>query len=123
MKIGEAARRVGVPTHVLRHWEDEGVVTPRRTPSGHRDYSREHLHRLLIVRSCQAAGLTLTEIGRMLHRDDADRDSVISERLARIRRHREQLGATEDFLAHLSTCEHEQVSECTRCSAYARRSA
>lgn len=32
MKIGEAARRVGVAIHVLRHWDTEGVGR-RRKPS------------------------------------------------------------------------------------------
>ena len=56
MRIGEAATQLDVATHVLRHWEDEGVVVPRRSVSGHREYDEEHLVRCRIVRSCQAAG-------------------------------------------------------------------
>ncbi|MEU8138941.1 MerR family DNA-binding transcriptional regulator, partial [Streptodolium elevatio] len=28
LRIGEAAERLGVSTHLLRHWETAGVITP-----------------------------------------------------------------------------------------------
>ncbi len=32
--IGELAARFGLATHVLRHWEDVGLLTPSATPAG-----------------------------------------------------------------------------------------
>lgn len=118
MKVGEAAAKVGVATHVLRHWEDEGVVVPDRTAAGHRVYSDEHLLRLEVVRSCQRVGLRLSQIRLVLHRDAEGRDDVIAQHLEHVRRQRAELDAAEAFLTHVLTCEHDLMSRCERCSAY-----
>ncbi|MCX6407449.1 MAG: MerR family transcriptional regulator [Propionibacteriales bacterium] len=118
MRVGAAAAQVGVAAHVLRHWEDEGVVVPDRTAAGHRDYTDEHLHRLRVVRSCQRVGLRLSQIRLVLHRDAAGRDGVIAEHLEHLRRQRAELDAAEAFLTHVLTCEHDLMSRCERCSAY-----
>ncbi|MDQ3657447.1 MAG: cupin domain-containing protein [Chloroflexota bacterium] len=44
--IGEAARQTGVSTGMLRLWERERLIRPRRTPGGHRFYSAGDLQRL-----------------------------------------------------------------------------
>ncbi len=50
-KIGEVARIVGVPSHVLRYWESEFVtVAPRRTNSGQRLYKKTDVEHLLELR-------------------------------------------------------------------------
>lgn len=119
VRIGKAAARIGVATHVLRHWEDERVVIPERTSSGHRDYTEEHLHRLRIVRSCQMVGLSLPEIRQILHRDEQGRAAVIDRRVREIRRLRAELDSAERFLGHVRECRHDLITRCTECSAYA----
>ncbi|RRQ25640.1 MerR family transcriptional regulator [Rhodococcus sp. Eu-32] len=42
MRIREAAKRVGIAIHVLRHWDPQGVVVPARSASGHPDHSDKH---------------------------------------------------------------------------------
>ncbi|MGY2062412.1 helix-turn-helix domain-containing protein, partial [Nocardia gipuzkoensis] len=42
-RIGDAAAELGIEAHVLRHWESVGLLTPPRTPSGHRSYDRQTL--------------------------------------------------------------------------------
>ncbi len=44
--IGEAARLTGVSRENLRVWERERLISPRRTPGGHRLYSGDDLRRL-----------------------------------------------------------------------------
>jgi DNA-binding transcriptional MerR regulator/quercetin dioxygenase-like cupin family protein len=44
--IGEAARLTGVSQGLLRVWEREGLISPQRTPGGHRFYAAEDLERL-----------------------------------------------------------------------------
>ncbi len=44
--IGEAARLTGVSRGMLRLWEQEHLISPKRTPGGHRLYSGDDLRRL-----------------------------------------------------------------------------
>lgn len=42
MPIGELAARFGRGTHVLRHWEDQGLLTPAERVNGRRYYDESH---------------------------------------------------------------------------------
>ncbi|MBL0885417.1 MerR family transcriptional regulator [Myceligenerans indicum] len=119
MRIGEAARRLGVAVHVLRHWDDEAVVVPDRAPSGHRDYTEEHLHRLRVLRACQDVGMSLPEIRQVLHRSEPERADVIERQLRRVRTQRARLEAAERFLVHVVDCEHDLLTRCEACTGYA----
>jgi DNA-binding transcriptional MerR regulator len=67
MRIGELAASAGVTTKALRFYERAGVLPePARTPSGYRDYDDTALARLRFVKAAQAAGLSLTEIVRVV---------------------------------------------------------
>lgn len=54
----------------LRFLEREGLVTPARTPGGHRLYAPEDLNRLRQIKSWQARRLTLDEIRQRLAASD-----------------------------------------------------
>ncbi|GHA20980.1 hypothetical protein GCM10010303_34090 [Streptomyces purpurascens] len=105
--------------HVLRHWDDVGVVVPDRTPSGQRDYSEEHLHRLRVLRACQGVGMSLPEIRLALHRGEPERKGAIERQLHRIRAQRAQLEDAERFLVHVINCEHDLLTRCDACTRYA----
>ena len=50
LRIGEAAREVGVRPSALRFWEAEGLLRPSRDPdSGYRLYDRREVQRLKVV--------------------------------------------------------------------------
>jgi DNA-binding transcriptional MerR regulator len=66
MKIGELSRRTGVSVRMLRYYEDEGLLAPRRTGSGYRDYGpaeEETVRRIIMLGS---AGMKLETIQRLL---------------------------------------------------------
>lgn len=66
MLISEVARRSGVPSKTLRYYEEIGLLRPERTPSGYRAYDVRVFDRLTFIRSAQALGLSLAEIGGIL---------------------------------------------------------
>ena len=67
MLIGEVARRSGVSTRMLRHYDSLGLVRPTgRTVGGYREYSPEDIRRIFHVEGLRSLGLSLREIGRAL---------------------------------------------------------
>ena len=71
MRIGELAQRAGVNPKTLRFYEKAGLIPPPpRTPSGYRDYTSEHVRRLVFVKAAQRLGLTLADIREILARRD-----------------------------------------------------
>lgn len=118
--VGDAAAAVGVESHVLRHWEDVGVLVPLRSASGHRRYDEELLTRARLVRLCQHAGLALAEIRELRAADRDARIGMITTTLERIRADVARLQRAEQFLTHVVTCVHPMVSECPDCAGFAR---
>jgi excisionase family DNA binding protein len=47
LSIGEAAKYLGISRDTLRRWEKKGKVSPVRSPSNRRYYSKEQLDSLL----------------------------------------------------------------------------
>ncbi|MFH9421370.1 MerR family transcriptional regulator [Streptomyces sp. NPDC017529] len=67
MRIGDAAAAAGLTARALRYYEEHGLVTARRTPSGHRVYAPEDVRRLRMVRELLEAGLTVGDIRSFAH--------------------------------------------------------
>ncbi|MEU0091164.1 HEAT repeat domain-containing protein [Kribbella sp. NPDC006257] len=67
MLIGEVARRSGVSSRMLRHYDTLGLVRPTgRTVGGYREYSADDIRRIFHVESLRSLGLSLRQIGRAL---------------------------------------------------------
>ena len=47
LRIAEAAKYLGVSTSTLRNWEDAGIISPARTPTNARRYTRAELDAVL----------------------------------------------------------------------------
>lgn len=61
MRIGELARRVGVSTRALRHYEALGLLPARRSANGYRVYDEADLRAVAEIRSLVGLGLTLED--------------------------------------------------------------
>lgn len=123
LKIGDAAALLGVATHVLRHWEDIGLLNPRRLPSGHRVYDDQTVGQARLIQIGQRAGLSLAEIRELAAGQRADRISLVNAKRARIAEHITNLELADRFLAHLVHCVHPVISDCPDCSALVERGA
>lgn len=64
--IAEAARLVGLSTHTLRYYEQEGLVRPARNASGYREYSAFDLRRLVFLTRMRLSGMTMTDLKRYI---------------------------------------------------------
>jgi DNA-binding transcriptional MerR regulator len=96
VKIGEAARTIGVSERSLRFYEDQGLIVPGRCSNGYRDYCRSTIDRVLLIRTLLESGLPVRLIRRLLP-DVADASSHLGaelacpEILAEVRRLRDRL--------------------------------
>ena len=105
-RIGDAAATLGVAAHVLRHWEDVGLLRPSRLSSGHRAYDDQTIGQARMIQICQRAGLSLAEIRQLGVRDRGKRVALIESKRAQIAQQVSSLRLADKFLAHIGHCEH-----------------
>ncbi|WET81950.1 MerR family transcriptional regulator [Amycolatopsis sp. QT-25] len=99
MLIGEVARRSGVSSRMLRHYDSLGLVRPTgRTVGGYREYSDEDIRRIFHVEALRSLGLSLRQIGRALE-DPAFAPSALVGDL--VRRTEERLKREQELLDRL----------------------
>jgi DNA-binding transcriptional MerR regulator len=60
--ISEAAKRVNLETHVLRHWEEELELEINRTEMGHRYYTEDDIRLLNCIKELKEQGMLLKEL-------------------------------------------------------------
>jgi len=121
MLIGELADTVGLPSQTVRFYERRGLLPePVRGANGYRIYDESTLTRLNFVRTAQAAGLTLAEIGSIIDlRDDGNVPcthvaSLIDSKLADVRARISDLTILEAELEDLIERSHRlDPADCT----------
>lgn len=111
MLIGELAQRTGVATRLLRYYEEQGLLHPRRGTNGYRSYPEAAVARVARIRDLLAAGLNTDEIADLLPcaehdgpvqaceksvRIMADRTAELDRRIADLDRQRAHLAAQLD---------------------------
>ncbi len=66
MLIGELSRHTGVHAHQLRYYEAQGLLEPRRSASGYREYADDAVLTVTQIRRLLEAGLSTQEIRVLL---------------------------------------------------------
>jgi DNA-binding transcriptional MerR regulator len=77
--MGRAAELLGVQPAFLRRLDAAGLITPERSPGGHRLYSRRQLERATRMRALLDEGIGLEAAGRIVMLQDdlgAARDRI-----------------------------------------------
>ncbi|MGP9529412.1 MerR family transcriptional regulator [Glutamicibacter sp. AOP5-A2-18] len=77
MRIGELSERSGVPTRMLRYYEEQGLLTPGRSENGYRYYEAPHLERVEKIRGLIEAGIPTRIISDILPCLDRQREIVV----------------------------------------------
>ncbi|MFJ3624788.1 MerR family transcriptional regulator [Streptomyces albidoflavus] len=106
MRIGEMVRRTGVSERLLRYYEEQGLLTPDRLPSGYRVYAEGDVETVRRVRTLLNAGLATATIARVLPcvREEGERlVPVCSALVAELRRERERITRAIDDLVSSRT--------------------
>ena len=108
LRIGEVARRTGLPVKTIRYYCDEGLLQPRaRSESGYRLFDEENLAELTIIRSLRAIDVSIPELAKILEvrRAGVCNCSVLKDSIAAkmesINLRIDELAASKDELARL----------------------
>ena len=112
ISIGELAGRFGMATHVLRHWEDVGLLSPARDGAGRRRYGREELVRVAVILRNQAAGMSLEQIGVLLDADAPERHLVLEAHVADLDRRMAEMQRSREMTLHALACRAHDVANC-----------
>jgi DNA-binding transcriptional MerR regulator len=97
-RIGEVARIVGVPAHVIRFWETEfEALRPKKSSSRHRMYRRRDVETLLAIkRLLYEEGYTIAGARRRLEALRAEEAGLLLEAPPEQKRHKLALVPVED---------------------------
>ncbi|WP_202818997.1 MerR family transcriptional regulator [Actinosynnema sp. ALI-1.44] len=113
MTIGQVADHFGLPTHVLRHWESVGLLSPARVEGSHRRYTHEDVVRVASIVRAKQAGLSLPDIRAFLAAGDpAARKDVLRRNHRELHARMTALRAALDLLEAGLNCTHEDIVTC-----------
>lgn len=108
MKIGEMAKRAGLPVETVRYYEKIGLLpAPQRDTSGYRSYQDRHLERLLFIRRCRNLDMTQDEIRELIRlaeqpeADCSEVDALLARHLDHVRERLRELTSLEATLEQL----------------------
>ncbi|HEY3687101.1 MAG TPA: MerR family transcriptional regulator [Streptosporangiaceae bacterium] len=94
MRIGELSERTGVPSRLLRYYDEQGLLSPARAGNGFRDYEESAVAQVAEIRQLLDAGLPIRIIKAV--RPSADADPAL---IAEIERYHDVLDARVRCLA------------------------
>ncbi len=117
VSIGDTATRFGVATHVLRHWEDAGLLRPERDGAGRRLYRRDDFVRIAAIQASQSAGLSLQQIATMFDTTSYGRHQLLEEHLAHLARLQAELEASRAVTQHALECSSHDLTTCPKFAA------
>lgn len=66
MRIGDLARQAGVSARALRYYEEQGLLTSERSPTGQRIYPESAVERVRLIQQFFTAGLASRTILRLM---------------------------------------------------------
>jgi DNA-binding transcriptional MerR regulator len=111
--IGELAARFELATHVLRHWEDMGLLSPARRVAGRRVYGPAHVTRVAEIMLGKDAGFSLEQLRELFAAPDRDRRrEVLRAQLAQVRQRIARLTLSQKLLEHGLRCRHPDYQLC-----------
>lgn len=108
MLIGEVSKLSGVSARMLRHYEKLGLVEPKQSTAGYREYSEGDVRRIFHIEGLRSLGLSVKQVGDALEDPDFDPQAVISEMIAETSA---RISMERELLARLKAVRHAQASD------------
>ena len=107
-RIGEIAARCGISERTIRYYEEEGLITARRSSGGHRWYRDEDIVYIKRILELKELGFSLAEIRRIIELKAED-ESGNKRRAELLSQYRQKLSRDvqrkEELEAHIGELE------------------
>ncbi|WP_410873206.1 MerR family transcriptional regulator [Nocardia sp. A7] len=112
--IGAVAAQFGLATHVLRHWEDRGLLAPPRDSAGRRHYRGTDIDTIAMIVLGKKAGLALDDLAILFLRapDRTTRRAVLEAHRDRLADQIARTRAALDAVTHVLDCDAEDFRAC-----------
>jgi DNA-binding transcriptional MerR regulator len=114
--VGQVADQFGMGTHVLRHWEAMGLLSPQRD-GDRRRYTSDDVYRIAVIRRAKQVGFSLDEIREMLDADKRERIAIMRRHQAELRNRIAALRAALEMIEGGLDCPHEDFNACPKFQA------
>ncbi|SFC89570.1 MerR family transcriptional regulator [Streptomyces aidingensis] len=113
LTIGELAGRFGLATHVLRHWEETGVLVPARRVGGQRRYAPGQVMDVAMILLGKESGFSLEEIRRLGDEPDrGERRRILLRQRSALRQRIAAATVSLDLVEHALRCDAEDFRDC-----------
>lgn len=76
MNIGEISQQLGITTVTLRHYEKIGLLKPKRSASGYRQYDQSIIDKIRFIENAKYIGFSLAEISELFAIEDKNLSSA-----------------------------------------------
>ncbi|WP_244930588.1 MerR family transcriptional regulator [Nocardioides sp. W7] len=106
------AAKFGLATHVLRHWEDVGLLRPVRDGAGRRRYGIDDLSRVAVIVRSKDSGMSLDQIAVLLDAESVDRHRVLQAHIDDLDRRMAEMERSREMTLHALRCRAHDVATC-----------
>lgn len=83
MNIGDVSRLSGLPAKTIRYYEEIGLIRPRRSENGYRQFRDSDLHKLAFLGRARALGFSIEDCRNLMALyEDEGRESAAVKTIA-----------------------------------------
>ncbi|MFC8797872.1 MerR family transcriptional regulator [Promicromonospora sp. NPDC057138] len=110
--VGDLAARFGLETHVLRHWESMGLLSPVRDGAGRRRYGADDAFRVATIMRSKASGMSLEQIRVLLDGGAYDRHMILEAHIADLEARMAEMEHSREMTRHALECSAHDIAAC-----------
>lgn len=110
--VGELAGRFDLEAHVLRHWEDVGLMAPERDSAGRRVYREGDAYRVAVILTSKASGMSLDQIRTLVDAEADGRRDALKAHLVELDRRQAEIERSRHMTQHALECRAHDIAAC-----------
>ncbi|MBO3742965.1 MerR family transcriptional regulator [Actinoplanes flavus] len=113
------AGRFGLGPHVLRHWEEQGLLSPDRLPNGRRRYTSRDVLAVRLILLARSLGFSHAQMRTLVcgSSDRATQRAVVAGHRAALKRRIAELSTLLPVLTHGMECTADAIPDCPHVAA------